>query len=76
MEKETIFGKRVRTLREARKEPQRALAELLGVSITQISDIEKGRRTTGIENIVSLCRHYNVSADYLLGLIDEPRVLE
>ena len=76
MQKENIFGTRIRLLRAARKETQRTLAELLGVSVTKISDMEKGRRTTGIDNIVLLCRHYNVSADYLLGLTDEPRKLE
>ena len=34
-----------------------------------------GRRTTSFENLASICTHYNVSADYLLGLIDEPRTL-
>lgn len=72
----TIFGTRLRTLRRNQKETQQVLADLLDVSTTQISDMEKGRRTTGINNVIKLCRHYNVSADYLLGLIDEPRPLE
>ena len=42
MQKENIFGTRIRLLRAARKETQRTLAELLGVSVTQISDMEKG----------------------------------
>ena len=76
MENENVFGRRLRALREKSGEPQRVLADLLDVSTTQISDMEKGRRTTGIDNIVLLCRHYKISADYLLGLIDEPRELE
>ena len=75
MPSETGFGGRIHRLRMEKKEPQRVLAELLGVSVTQISDIEKGRRTTGIDNVALICRHYNVTADYLLGLIDEPRPL-
>ena len=71
----TIFGFRVHALRKSRKEPQRVLAELLDVSTNQICEIEKGRKTTKLENVARLCRHYNVSADYLLGLIDEPRPL-
>ena len=51
------------------------LAEAIGVSQAAISDIENGRRTTSFENLASICTHYNVSADYLLGLIDEPRTL-
>lgn len=76
MENEHVFGRRLRALREKSGEPQRVLADLLGVSTTQISDMEKGRRTTGIDNIVLLCQHYKISADYLLGLIDEPKELE
>lgn len=57
------------------KEQQKDLAEAIGVSQAAISDIENGRRTTSFENLASICTHYNVSADYLLGLIDEPRTL-
>ena len=28
------------------------------------------------EKLTMICQHYNVSADYLLGLIDEPRPLK
>lgn len=76
IKRDNVFGSRLKELRVKASEPQRTLAELLGVSVTQISDMEKGRRTTGIDNIVLLCRHYNISADYLLGLTDEPRKLE
>ena len=73
---EPRFGSRLRSLRKQAGESQRVLADLLGVSVTQISDIEKGRRHTGIDNIIQICQHDCVSADYLLGLIDEPRPLD
>ena len=38
-----------------------------------VSDLESGNRTTTSENIVKICRHYHVSADYLLGLSDDPQ---
>ena len=38
----------------------------------QISGIEKGIATTTAERIALICLHYNVSADYLLGLTDDP----
>ena len=31
-----------------------------------------GKKTTVSEKIVKICRHYRVSADYLLGLSDDP----
>ena len=37
--------------------------------------MENGRKETTMEKLAVLCRHYNISADYLLGLTDEPRPL-
>lgn len=68
-----LFGQRILALRKSHNEKQPLLAELLDVSVGHISEIERGNRTTSPERIVLLCEHYNVSADYLLGLIDEPK---
>ena len=38
-----------------------------------ISEIERGNRTTSAERIALICEHYQVSSDYLLGLVDDPR---
>ena len=67
-----LFGQRLRALRKQNKETQDALAEALGVRKTQISEIEQGHNTTTLEKLVLICEHYKVSADYLLGLTDEP----
>lgn len=48
------------------------LGEALGLSISQISELENNRKGTTLERLAVLCRHYNVSADYLLGLTDDP----
>ena len=66
---------RVRKLRKARGEQQKDLAEAIGATQATVSDIENGRRATSFDKLAAICRHYNVSADYLLGLIDEPRPL-
>lgn len=65
-----IFAQRMRELRKETGQPQKVLAELLGVSINQISEMEKGTRMTTLERLPVICRHYHVSADYLLGLSD------
>lgn len=65
-----IFSQRMRELRKESGQPQKILAELLGVSINQISEMEKGTRMTTLEKLPVICRHYHVSADYLLGLSD------
>lgn len=51
------------------------LAETLGVSTAQISDMANGKAGTSMERLYRLCEKFNVSADYLLGLTDEVRSL-
>ena len=70
-----IFCIRLKKLRKDRGEQQKDLAESIGLSQTQISTIESGKQGTSCDKLAAICQHYNVSADYLLGLIDEPRPL-
>ena len=70
-----IFGERLRALRKQRGEKQQELAEFLGVKPNQIGEMENGRKASTFAKLAQLCEHYNVSADYLLGLTDEPRPL-
>ena len=70
-----LFGARLRELRSERKETQRDLAELLGVKQNQIGEMENGRKASTFARLAMLCEHYNVSADYLLGLTDQRRLL-
>ena len=65
------FGQRLRKLRKATHEKQDDLADVLGITKTQISDMEKGKKTTTLEKFALICEHYQVSADYLLGFQDE-----
>lgn len=67
------FGERILEQRKNRHETQDELAKVLGVNKTTISEIETGKKTTVTEKIYLLCRHYNVSSDYLLGLTDDPK---
>lgn len=67
-----LFGQRISELRKASGETQATLARELGIKKNQISEIERGNRTTSAERIALICEHYGVSADYLLGLTDDP----
>lgn len=67
-----LFGQRILEQRKKHHETQVALAELLDVKSNHISGIECGKRTTSAERIALICQHYKVSADYLLGLTDDP----
>ena len=67
-----IFGQRLKAIRKEKKETQDDLALILDVGKSHISEMERGNRTTTAEKIALICEHYRVSADYLLGLSDDP----
>ena len=58
--------------RKQSQEKQADLAGLLMVNKSTISEMETGKKTTTAEKIALICRHYHISADYLLGLTDDP----
>ena len=70
-----IFSIRLKKLRKAAGEQQKDLAEAIQMAQTQVSAIENGKQGTSFDKLAAICIHYNVSADYLLGLVDEPRPL-
>ena len=67
-----IFSSRLRTLREERNLSRKEVAELLGVTKTQINDLEHGKTGTSMARLVVLAEYYKVSTDYLLGITDDP----
>ncbi len=67
-----IFAERLRETRKQAGESRETLGKVLGVGTSQISEMENNRKGTTIEKLALICRHYNVSADYLLGLTDQP----
>lgn len=62
------YYERIRKLRERANERQEDIANLLGITRPQYYLYESGKRKFPIEHIMKLCDHFNVSADYLLGL--------
>ena len=67
-----LFGQRLRELRKQKKETQSDLAVVLGLKKAQICEMEIGNSSTTLEKLALVCEHYKVSADYLLGLSDDP----
>ena len=67
-----LFGTRLKCLRKDRGETQKDLADFLGIKQNQIGEMENGRKSSTFAKLALLCEHYNLSADYLLGLTDEP----
>ena len=68
-----LFGQRVKLLRLQKGMSQVSLAQILGVTPTQVSYMEKGKKSTTLVRLVILCQTLDVSADYLLGLRDTPK---
>lgn len=65
------FGERIRNLREDRDLTQSELGAQVNMTQRKISYIERGKYEPSIEDIVSLCKFFDVSSDYLLGLNDK-----
>ena len=66
-------------LREAREKlslTQEYVAKYLGVPRTAIVQIENGNRKISGEELAKLCRLYGVSADYILGNINDLAMTE
>ncbi len=66
-----MYYKRIRELREDNDELQKDIAALLNTTQQHYSRIEKGTTEITADRIVKLAKHYNVSADYILGLSDD-----
>ena len=62
------YVKRIRDLREDHDKTQQEIAEVLGTSQTMYARYERGANELPIHHLLTLCRYYNVSADYILGL--------
>lgn len=68
----SIFGDRIRGLREDKDLNQTQLAGLLNTNQKKISRLETGENEPNLQDIKALCNYFNVSSDYLLGLTDNP----
>lgn len=70
------YRQRIKDIREDHDVSQAEIGRLLNKSQQGYSHIENGRAELKIEDLVTLCRFYNLSTDYLIGLTDQPRALE
>jgi len=69
---DNIFGARVKKMREDNNMTQHQLTIALGSSNSTVDNWESYGRMAGGHTIVKLCKLFNCSADYLLGLSDVP----
>ncbi len=62
------YTKVIRDLREDHDKTQKEIADILGTSQTMYARYERGANEMPIHHLVSLCKYYKVSSDYILGL--------
>lgn len=66
------YRERIKNVREDRDLTQTQIGKILNKSQQGYNHIETGRAELKIDDLVLLCKYYNLSADYLIGLIDKP----
>lgn len=66
------FLEKLRGLREDNDLTQAQIAEILGTSQTMYARYERGANEMPLRHLVTLCRFYNVSADYFLDTTPDP----
>lgn len=72
---DATYIKRIRDLREDNDKTQQEIADILGTSQTMYARYERGANELPIHHLITLCRYYNVTSDYLLGLSDKKQPL-
>ena len=67
------YRQRMRDLREDHDLSQAAVGRIINKSQQGYSHIENGRADLSIEDMITLCRFYQVSLEYFAGLTDIAR---
>ena len=69
------YAQRLRDIREDNDLTQSDIANVLKTTYQYYSTYENGKREMPFSRAIELAKYYNVSLDYLAGLIDTPRKL-
>lgn len=64
---------KIRDLREDSDLTQVQIAQVLGTSQTMYARYERGANELPVRHLITLCRFYNVSADFFLDTAPDPR---
>lgn len=67
------YRTRLRDIREDRDLTQAQIGKLLNKSQQGYNHIEAGRAELKIDDLVKLCKFYNLSADYVIGLTNNAK---
>ena len=69
------FYQRLKDLREDNDLTQKQVAEILKTAREQYNKYELGKQEIPFQHVITLAKFYNVSLDYLAGIIDTPKKL-
>ena len=64
---------RIKELREQTGMSARKFAEIIGIKYTTYYGYESGTREPGSQTVTKICNYFGCTADYLLGLSDDPK---
>ena len=64
------YRERLRAIREDRDYTQAEIGAVIHKSQQGYNHIETGRAELKIDDLIALCRFYDLSSDYLIGLTD------
>ena len=67
------YRKRLYDLRIDHDLRQEDIANILNISGQAYGMYENGKRCLPIEHLITLCKYYNVTSDYILGLSDSKK---
>lgn len=66
-----MIGERLQEIRKDHGDTQQTLADKLNVSLYAVRCWEQDKSAPNHDTLVAICRLYQVSSDYLLGLCDD-----
>ncbi len=70
------YYQRLKDIREDNDLSQTQIAQVLGIQQTQYSRYERGAVQMSIDKYIMLAKYYNISLDYITGIIDEPKKIQ
>lgn len=65
-----MYGQRIKEIRQEKGITQSQLAEMLSTTQSTVGKYEREEIQLTVDTIIKICKVFEVSADYLLGLED------
>ncbi|NLJ70689.1 MAG: helix-turn-helix transcriptional regulator [Clostridiaceae bacterium] len=63
-----MFHEKLKQIRLANDLSQIEISEIMGISVSTYNGYEQGKQFPKVDSIIPLCKKFNISADWLLGI--------